>query len=138
MLDPVCLYVPGPLWITVDDPIANGVEAQYRTALSVSVPEAEDDYRFGFGLAAACLVTAIGLRLDRFPTLDRRREGDHSRVQMVATLEAAANSAESHHSLPHLGGWAREIASKLRRIWPDADVDLGGYGTYVPRMRVST
>ena len=59
MENAVCLHVPGPHWLTVNDPIADGVEAEYRAALSGSVPEAMDDARFGAAMAAACLVFAI-------------------------------------------------------------------------------
>ena len=56
------------------DPIADGVEAEYRAALSGSVPEAMNDARFGAAMAAACLVFAI-IRVHRFPKLDARGAG---------------------------------------------------------------
>jgi Ser/Thr protein kinase RdoA (MazF antagonist) len=34
LTDVACLYVPGPGWITVSDPIASGLEAEYRHALT--------------------------------------------------------------------------------------------------------
>ena len=134
LADAACLYVPGPAWITVSDPMANGLESEYRGALSSAVSEASDDVRFGFGVASACLVYAIS-RLHRFPLLDGRRRGDHSRLQMVSALESAANAAESHRSLAHLRGWVQEVASTLRRTWPDADQDLSAYAGYAPRGR---
>ena len=129
--DAVCLHVPGPHWLTVNDPIADGVEAEYRAALSGSVPEAMDDARFGAAMAAACLVFAI-IRVHRFPKLDARGAGVPGRLQVVSTLEAAARAAAAHRSLPHLRGWVLEAATALRRAWPDADVDLG---TYAPTRR---
>ncbi|MFG1614376.1 hypothetical protein ACGFI3_16560 [Nonomuraea wenchangensis] len=48
--DAVCLHVPGPGWLSVADP---GPADAYRRALATGVPEAEDDRRHGFGLAAA-------------------------------------------------------------------------------------
>jgi len=90
--DAVCLHVPGPHWLTVNDPIADGVEAEYRAALSGSVPEAMDDARFGAAMAAACLVFAI-IRVHRFPKLDARGAGVPGRLQVVSTLEAAARAA---------------------------------------------
>ena len=134
--DAVCLHVPGPLWLTVGDPRATGLEDAYRSALAEAVPEAQDDKAFGFGLAAACLVFALVVRW-RFDKLNQRPQGDHSRLQMVSTLESAARAAEAHRSLPHLRGWTWEVAAKLRRIWPDTDVDLGGYASYTPRLRAS-
>jgi hypothetical protein len=134
LADAVCLYVPGPFWITVSDPVVDGLEAEYRGALSSAVPEAADAARFGFGVASACLVYALS-RLHRYPLLDGRRSGDHSRVQMVSALESAANAAESLRSLSHLRGWVREVASTLRRAWPDTDVDLSRYASYSPRAR---
>ncbi|MEU4539592.1 hypothetical protein AB0G15_32530 [Streptosporangium sp. NPDC023825] len=128
----VCLYVPGPAWLTVSDPIATGLEAGYRRALARGVPEADDDRLFGFGLAAACLTWAAG-RLTRFPTLDARVPGENSRLQLIFTLDAAAWTAENHRALPHLAGWARRAAQALRRRWPDADVDRATYPAYTPR-----
>ncbi len=46
--DAVCLFVPGPAWITVDT-LAGDLEAAYRHALCRAVPEAADDRRFGLG-----------------------------------------------------------------------------------------
>ena len=136
LIDARYFYVPSPEWITVGDPIADGLEEAYRSALSERVPEASDDRRFGFAVAASCLLFAIGCRLgERFPRLDQRRRGDHSRVQTVWTLELAADVAEAHRTLPHLQGWARKVASALRRVWPDADVDRGGFLPYTPRVR---
>lgn len=128
----VCLYVPGPAWLTVSDPVTTGLETGYRRALARGVPEADDDHLFGFGLASACLTWAA-LRLGRFPTLDARVPGDNSRLQMIFTLDAAARAAEDHRALPHLAGWARRAAQALRRRWPDTDADRTAYPAYAPR-----
>ncbi|MGC5012943.1 hypothetical protein ACLQ2R_19445 [Streptosporangium sp. DT93] len=128
----VCLYVPGPAWLTVRDPVATGLEAHYRRALARTVPEAGDDHLFGSGLAAACLTWAAA-RLVRFPQLDARPPGDPSRVQMVSVLECAARVTEDHRVLPRLASWARRAERALRRRWPDADVDLSAYPAYAPR-----
>ncbi|MFD0268538.1 hypothetical protein ACFVGY_18490 [Streptomyces sp. NPDC127106] len=58
--------------------------------------------------------------------------GDHSRLQLIAALEAAAHAAEIHRSLPHLASWIRRIAAVLRRRWPDADQDLTDSVTFPP------
>uniref|UniRef100_UPI0018925A75 phosphotransferase n=1 Tax=Catenulispora pinisilvae TaxID=2705253 RepID=UPI0018925A75 len=123
LLDAVCLHVPGPRWMSVGDPVANGLADCYRHALAEGVPEAQDDRRYGFGLAAACASWAL-LRLQRFAMLDERPPGDDSRLQLVEILEATARTAEAHHALPHLAGWFRRAAEALRRRWPDTDVDL--------------
>ncbi|MFJ2960161.1 hypothetical protein [Streptomyces sp. NPDC087270] len=123
LLDAVCLHVPGPAWMTVGGPLSARLGDHYRGALAHGIPQAEDDLRFGFGLAAACVSWAI-VRLQRFALLDTRAPGDHSRPQLVETLEASARTAEAHRAFPHLTGWARHTADLLRRRWPDADVDL--------------
>jgi len=123
LIDAVCLHVPGPGWICVGDPDAAGLADQYRSALARGVPQAQDDRRYGFALASACMSWAL-LRLHRFAVLDARAPGDHSRLQLVETLESAARTAQAHHALPHLAGWARRTAGALRRRWPDADLDL--------------
>ena len=123
LVDAVCLHVPGPAWMTVGDPIATGLADHYRHALADGVPEAEDDRRYGFGLAAACISWAI-VRLQRFALLDTREPGDDSRPQLVETLEAAARTAMAHRAFPHLTSWALRTADLLRRRWPDADLDF--------------
>jgi hypothetical protein len=47
------------------DPAAAGLADQYRRALARGVPEAQDDRRYGFALASACMRWAL-LRLHRF------------------------------------------------------------------------
>jgi hypothetical protein len=138
LTDAVPLHVPGPAWLSVGDPLsghppgpATGLADHYRRALTEGVPEAEDDRRYGFGLAAACLSWAI-VRLRRFATLDARPPDDDSRRQLVATLEAAARTAGGHHALPHLAGWSRHTAETLRRRWPDADQDLTDPAAFPP------
>lgn len=132
LTDVACLYVPGPMWITVGDPIASGFGAEYRREASAAMPQAEDDDLFGFGIAASCLAMAIE-RLHRLPKLDARTPGDQSRLQMVSTLDSAATAAERHNSLPRLSGWMRKIADALRRSWPDTDVALTTYRNYTLR-----
>ena len=131
LIDAVCLHVPGPGWICVGDPGATGLADQYRSALARGVPEAQDDRRYGFALASACMQWAL-LRLHRFAILDTRAPGDHSRLQLVETLESAARTAEAHRALPHLAGWARRTADALRHRWPDADLDLTDWTRFPP------
>ncbi|MET9568467.1 hypothetical protein ABZY34_04860 [Streptomyces virginiae] len=131
LTDAVCLYVPGPAWLTVGDPTTTGLADQYRHALARGIPGAEDDRRYGDGLAAASLSWAL-IRLHRFALLDTRSPGDHSRLQLIATLEAAAHTAETHRALPHLTSWIRRIAAVLRRRWPDADQDFADSASFPP------
>jgi len=131
LVDAVCLHVPGPGWISVGDPDAAGLADQYRRALARGVPEAQDDRRYGFALAAACIAWAL-LRLHRCAVLDSRAPGDHSRLQLVETLESAARTAEAHRTLPHLAGWVRRTAAVLRRRWPDADLDPTDWARFPP------
>ena len=125
-------YLPGPMWLTLDDPVRNGMEAAYRKALAEAVPESTDDRVYGEAVAGGALLYALR-RLATLPTMDARPVGDHSRLHRVATLEAAAGTAELRRSLPGLAGWARTAAALLRRRWPDADVDLAALGAYTPR-----
>ncbi|MGP3980640.1 hypothetical protein [Streptomyces sp. KR80] len=131
LTDAVCLYVPGPAWLTVGDPTTTGLADQYRRTLARGIPEAEDDRRYGDGLAAACLSWVL-VRLQRFTLLDTRSPGDHSRLQLIVTLEAAAHTAETYRTLPHLTAWIRRIAVVLRRRWPDADQDFADSARYPP------
>jgi hypothetical protein len=90
--------VPGPNWLGVSGP--GQIEA-FRRALAWTVPEAEDDQRFGFGLASASMVWVMILT-GRLKTLDARSPGNDARTQMVALLESGARTAEAHRVLPHL------------------------------------
>ncbi|MET9023785.1 hypothetical protein ABZV93_27805 [Actinopolymorpha sp. NPDC004070] len=126
------LYVPGSMWLTVGDPMTNGVEKAYREALAPAVPEVADDRWFGRTLAGAGFVF-VACRLANLPKIDDRPFGNHSRLHRVTTLEAAADTAERHRVLPHLTGWARAAAATLRRRWPDTDIDLTTLGPYTAR-----
>ncbi|WP_326763475.1 hypothetical protein OG978_01730 [Streptomyces sp. NBC_01591] len=123
--------VPGPDWLGVSGP--GQVEA-FRRALARTVPEAEDDQRFGFGLASASMVWVI-MRTGRLKTLDARSPGNDSRTQMVALLESGARTAEAHRVLPHLAAWCRSTAALLRRRWPDTDIDTAAVAPYTWRER---
>ncbi|MEU2674497.1 hypothetical protein ABZ622_37750 [Streptomyces sp. NPDC007164] len=126
-----CFTVPGPNWLGVSGP--GQVEA-FRRALARTVPEAEDDRLFGFGLAAASMVWVM-TRADRLTTLDARGPGDDSRTQMVSLLESGARTAEVHRVLPHLAAWCRSTADLLRRRWPDTDIDTTAVAPYTWRER---
>ena len=120
--DTSCLYVPGPQWMAVADPSADGTEDAYRATASEGIPEVADDRRYGMGVGSAALAYALS-RLTRLELLDGRAPGEDSRLQMVATLEAAAATAARFRVHPHLAGWTRRAADRLRRRWPDTDVD---------------
>ncbi len=125
------LYIPGSMWLTVTDPVSNGVEEAYRNTMAPVVPQITDDRTFGHALAGAGFISAAA-RLG-LPKLDARPFGDHSRLHRIATLQAAAETAERHRSLPHLTGWSRAAAEALRRRWPDADIDVDTLDDYTPR-----
>lgn len=129
--DAVCLHVPGPHWLTVSDPVADGSQTDFRSTLSAAIPQAMDNQLFDSAMAAACLAFAI-IRLHRFPKMDGRDEGDPARLQLVSTLEAAAQAGEDR-SLGHLRGWLMQVAAALRRRWPDSDVDLATIAPWTPR-----
>lgn len=126
------LYIPGPMWLTAGDPLSNGVEEAYRDTLAQAVPEVTDDLWFGKAVSGAGFVFAAG-RLRALARLDARPSGDNSRLNRIAALEAAADTAERHYCLPHLTAWARAAAENLRRRWPDADIDLKAIKDYTTR-----
>ncbi len=126
------LYVPGPMWMTVNAPETHGLESLYRTELADVIPEIADDKIFNNGIAGASFIWAL-LRLHGLDRLNARKPGDSSRVHRVATLEAAADLAERKQCLPNLVDWARTAACLLRRRWPDADIDLAALPDYTSR-----
>ena len=132
LCDIACLYVPGPMWITVADPPTDATEDAYRAAVSDAIPEVADDRCYGMGVSSAALAYAL-FRLARLDLLGSRPPGDHSRLQMVAALEAAAGTATRFGVHPHLAGWARHAADRLRRCWPDTDIDFATMPSYAPR-----
>ena len=121
LMDAVHIHVQSPQWVTLPDPRPQ--EDTYRSTLSAGVPEAEDDSCFDAGLVAACLAYAL-VRLNRLEKLAQRPRGELSRLQLVATLEAASRVAIDRGYLRELGGWCSEVAAMIRRRWPDTDVDL--------------
>ncbi|SPL98406.1 unnamed protein product [[Actinomadura] parvosata subsp. kistnae] len=130
--DAVPLHVPGPAWMWVTADALGELGDVYRRALAAGVPQAEDERRYGLGLTAACVAWAL-TRLRRLPALDTRPAGDTSRAQLVATLEAAARTADACRALPRLAGWCRHLADALRLRWPDADLDVTALAPYTPR-----
>jgi hypothetical protein len=128
----VLIHAPGPASITVADPFNLELEAAYRAALAEGVFAAANDAWFGRELAAATLAYACD-RFTRFPVLDTRPAGDGSRVQMVATLEAATGVARRHRQWEAAAGWAERAAAWLRRRWQDADINLAAIAAYTPR-----
>jgi Phosphotransferase enzyme family len=120
LVDAACLYVPGPMWMTVANPEPSALVDTYRTELVKGVPAALDDDLFETGMAAACIVMAVE-RLERLPLLESRPPGHESRAQMVSTLEAASRALHAVQRLPHLAEWASTTATTLRHRWPDAD-----------------
>lgn len=126
------LYVPGPRWMTVNVPEAHGLESLYRTDVASTFPEIADDQTFNQGIAGAAFMWALR-RLEGLDKFDARQPGNGSRTHRVATLEAAADVAERKHCLPNLAGWARTAAHRLRRRWPDADIDLTALPDYTSR-----
>ncbi|MCV7194318.1 phosphotransferase [Mycolicibacterium brumae] len=85
------LYTPGPMWITLSEPTL--VEAAYRAQLATAIPEVTDDRTYGRAVAGGTFIWAAR-RLAKLPEIDARPAGDASRVHRVATLEAAATTAE--------------------------------------------
>jgi hypothetical protein len=132
LCDIACLYVPGPMWITVADPSTDGTEDAYRAAVSDAIPEVTDDRRYGRGITSAALIYAL-FRLGRLALLDGRPPGDSSHLQMVASLETAEAVAARFGVSPHLAGWAGRAADRLRRRWPDTDIDLRAVPSYAQR-----
>lgn len=130
--DASCLYVPGSMWMTVGDPVAEGHERVYREALSTGISEASNDRLFGNGIAAACIAFAIA-RLHRMPRIDARAPGHESHLQMITTVEAAARTATTHDAFPDAAGWLADVSTRLRDRWPDADVDISTLGRYATR-----
>lgn len=125
-------FVPGPRWMVVDDPIADQLEKEFRTTVTAGIPQAADDDSYQTGIAAGCV--AMGFeRCGNLPVMDSRPPGHQSRLQRIATIEAAATSAEARGRWPALTGLLRDLARTLRRRWPDADVDTSSLAPYTPR-----
>lgn len=126
-------FVPGPRWMVVHDPIGDQLEQTYRSGLAEAVPEVGDDQAYETGVAAGCV--AMGLeRCGNLTVMDRRPAGHPSRIQRIATVEAAAAEAEARGRWSALSDLLRDLARVLRHRWPDADVDLSVFTPYTPRL----
>ncbi|MGI8793955.1 MAG: hypothetical protein ACR2H3_12420 [Acidimicrobiales bacterium] len=121
LLDAAALHVPGSMWMTVADPVPLGVERTYREVAGTALPAVLDDELYGFGLAAACAVTAL-TRLERFDKLDGRDPGHNSRPHLVTTLDRTVDTMTRWGELAGLASWLGEVARALRNRWPDADL----------------
>lgn len=119
------LFTPGPMWITLGDP--SPLEAAYRAEFDVA-----NDRTYGRAVAGGAFVWAAR-RFATLPKIDARPAGEASRPHRIATLEAAAATAERFGCLPALTRWARAGAAMLRRRWPDADLDLAALPPYTTR-----
>ncbi|MBM7784321.1 aminoglycoside phosphotransferase family protein [Tenggerimyces flavus] len=119
------IFTPGPMWVTLDDPAP--LEAAYRAEFDVV-----DDRTFGRAVAGGVFVWAAR-RFATLPKIDARPAGELSRPHRIATLEAAAATAERFGCLPALTGWTLAGAAMLRKRWPDADIDLAALPPYTTR-----
>lgn len=126
------LWVPSPQFLWIGNPAESGQEDDLRAALAVGVPEAKDDRRFSFGMAAAA-ATLTAERLCNLAVYDARPPGHSSRRHRIAGLDAAVDCLAHHRRLPHLRGWLESAAATLRRMWPDADLDYRSLRPYTPR-----
>ncbi|GAB3924707.1 hypothetical protein GCM10011575_04080 [Microlunatus endophyticus] len=125
-------FVPGPRWMVVNDPIGDRLEQDFRAALVAGIPEAADDGPYDLGVSAGCIATGFE-RCGNLTVMDRRPPGHPSRVQRIATVEAAAAQAERRGLWSALSGVLRDLAGRLRHRWADADVDLAVLAPYTPR-----
>ncbi len=133
-VDVASMYIPGPMWLTVGDPDADGRAHAYRAAVAAVMPAVTDDRIFGEGVTGAGFVEALR-RLVKLPTMDARDPGESGRLHRVATTEAAADGADRFACLPHLTSWTRTVAALRRRRWPDTDVDLAALSPFTARWR---
>ena len=126
------LYVPGPPWMVINDPIAAELEEDFRTALATTIGAAGDDRIFHRGVAAGCV--AMGFeRCGNLPKMDARPAGDASRAQRVYTLETAARVADARGYWPALAALQYDLAQALRRRWPEVTADPRSLPPYTPR-----
>lgn len=126
-------FVPGPRWTVVNDPIGDQLESEFRTAAADGIPEVGDDAAYETAVAAGCV--AMGFeRCGNLTVMDGRPAGHASRIQRIATVEAAAAAAETRGRWTALTDLLRDLARVLRNRWPDADVNLSQLAPYTPRL----
>ena len=116
----------------INDPLADQLEHDFRSALTGGIPQAAEDEPYEIGIAAGCVAMAFE-RCGNLPKMDARPAGDPSRTQRVLTLESAAKAAEQRGRWSALSDLLRDLAAALRKRWPDVDVDLDEVAPYSPR-----
>ena len=113
-LDACFLRFPFPSyghWALLPESLRAAMEDAYRAEL----PSAVD---CDGAMAVGCAALTI-LRAHRLPRIaDGGDEALRRRTQLVATLEVAADAAET--ALPNLAGWFRSLADEARRRWDEA------------------
>jgi hypothetical protein len=119
----------------IPERVQSDMEKAYQAALSRGFAEVADDRVFYRGMVEAAARWNILHIIHRIPTAlsgDYQRGLTTLRQQVVAWLEAFADLSGERQELQALGKSAREVAQRLREIWPPEVCSL----PYYPAFRV--
>ncbi|HZT40676.1 MAG TPA: phosphotransferase [Chthonomonadaceae bacterium] len=127
LLDGVYARVPFPTcWCVNRLPahLPSQMEAVYRAEFAKGCPQAEDDFLFARSLTEACALWC--LRTVSWPLAGALKEDSTwgistIRQRILMRLDGFAETTEQFGHLPVMGATARDLASRLRAVWPDAD-----------------
>src|SRR5262249_28240318 len=110
------------------------LDAAYRAALGQGCPEAADDavyYRAMVAAGARWHIFHVIWRLAPDALREDRPRGPSSlRQQVLAWIDAFADLSEEYGHMPALGGSARDMAQRLRTLWPVEVHTLPGYPAF--------
>jgi hypothetical protein len=130
LLDAAYARVPFPTcWCTnrLPEALVPRFEAAYRAELAQGVPAAADDAAFGQGMTVACAfwtIATIGWNLTRTIREDSRWGIATVRQRHLLRLETLAMATEQFGYLEPLGAVARQLLTKLGKLWPGEEMPL--------------
>jgi hypothetical protein len=109
------------------------MEAAYQAEFAKGCPQAADDAVFHRAMVEAGARWNIFHAIERVPDAlrrERQRGPTTLRQQVVAWIQAFADLPEEFNSMPALGKSARDMAVRLRKLWPAESTDLPCYPAF--------
>ena len=127
LLDAAYLCMPFPTCWCVNrlpEAITDELISAYRAELAAACPEARDDKKFAFGLAAACafwMVCTLAWGAKEAIEKDDEWGISTTRQRIPFRLNNFAQFAEKAQAFPAMTETVRVLAEKFRTLWPDTE-----------------
>jgi hypothetical protein len=120
-------------WAALPERVIEQMENAYRWSLATGLPRANDDGAYGIALATGCAAWTM-VRLARLETIaDPRQDPEvalRRRSQIVHTIASCMRVLANTGAYPALHDWLDEVASEMRRRWPEARMEPRGFPAF--------